>query len=339
MSSHKTFRIKMKLAKKARQNIPQWIRMRTDNKIRFNAKRRHWRRTKLKLKPLPEAETGGRHSDYPSLSDLGRSFRARRRSPSTFTDDDGNAISGSQLRRFLRKRLSGRFAQAPSSEEAIADFLAEVTPLEFDKWDQLFLADISRDQIAAAIHRLPNGRASGWDGLPCDLRGFSTPLGLERILGRGIVVTYADDIVPFIRDNAPFELVPLIFEEFCMPSGVAVNFTKSCGLWCNSWKHRTDSPLGISWTSESLTVLGCTITTRNAVASQASRLMGLLERAIARWSPFTRGLSLVGRARAANSLVLGSILHHLHCYLPTEITIGLLQARLVLLREDRAMLE
>ncbi|UYV67189.1 hypothetical protein LAZ67_4004292 [Cordylochernes scorpioides] len=44
-------RIKMKLAKKARQNrpIPQWIRMRTDNKIRFNAKRRHWRRTKLKL--------------------------------------------------------------------------------------------------------------------------------------------------------------------------------------------------------------------------------------------------------------------------------------------------
>jgi ribosomal protein L39E len=82
--SHKTFRIKKKLAKKQRQNrpIPYWIRMRTDNTIRFvgllmasvvtrvwlqsfaascvkaahmflvsraryNAKRRHWRRTKL----------------------------------------------------------------------------------------------------------------------------------------------------------------------------------------------------------------------------------------------------------------------------------------------------
>ncbi|UYV79137.1 hypothetical protein LAZ67_17001217, partial [Cordylochernes scorpioides] len=455
-------------------------------------------------------------SDYSSLSDLGRSLRARRRSPSTFTDDDGNAISGGQLRRFLLERLSSRFAQAPSSEEAIADFLAEVTPLEFDEWDQLFLADISRDQIAAAIHRLPNGRASGWDGLPCEfvkafedffaevlwqvfeasrLRGalppFSrrskgillpkvhggpglqafrsislpttdyrvlrgvlmarlrrhlpdlvpqcqtyavpgrssswnitrvsaeaagasrhdTPLAvisldlksafdtlsrsylftlvdklglpstflgwiavlygeadasirvgdvytkafpllngvrqgcrlsaalfsigfgpllcrLERTLGRGNVVAYADDIVLFIRDDAQFELVPLIFEEFRMSSGVAVNFTKSCGLWCGSWKHRTDSPLGISWTSESLTVLGCTITTRNTVASQASHLMGLLERAIARWSPFTRGLSLVGRARAANSLVLGSILHHLHGYLPPETTIGRLQARL-----------
>ncbi|UYV65315.1 hypothetical protein LAZ67_3003928, partial [Cordylochernes scorpioides] len=471
-------------------------------------------RASLFLRRRLEDDTA--RSDYPSLSDLGRSLRARRRSPSTFTDDDGNAISGGQLRRFLLERLSSRFAQAPSSEEAIADFLAEVTPLEFDEWDQLFLADISRDQIAAVIHRLPNGRASGWDGLPCEfvkafedffaevlwqvfeasrIRGalppssrrskvfllpkvhggpglqafrpislpttdyrvlsgvlmarlrrhlpdlvpqcqtyavpgrssswniarvsdeaagasrYDTPLAvisldlksafdtlsrsylfalleklglpstflgwiavlygeadasirvgdvytkafpllngvrqgcrlsaslfsigvgpllrrLERTLGRGNVVAYADDIVLFIRDDAQFELVPLIFEEFRMSSGVAVNFKKSCGLWCGSWKHRTDSPLGISWTSESLTVLGCTITTRNTVASQASHLMGLLERAIARWSPFTRGLSLVGRARVANSLVLGSILHHLHGYLPPETTIGRLQARL-----------
>ncbi|KAK3930437.1 60S ribosomal protein L39 [Frankliniella fusca] len=50
-SGHKTFKIKQKLAKKLKQNrpIPQWIRMRTGNTIRYNAKRRHWRRTKLKL--------------------------------------------------------------------------------------------------------------------------------------------------------------------------------------------------------------------------------------------------------------------------------------------------
>ena len=70
MSALKTFRIKRKLAKKQKQNrpIPQWIRcvemkdniylfltlvtysrMRTGNTIRYNAKRRHWRRTKLGL--------------------------------------------------------------------------------------------------------------------------------------------------------------------------------------------------------------------------------------------------------------------------------------------------
>ncbi|PAA53021.1 hypothetical protein BOX15_Mlig003250g3, partial [Macrostomum lignano] len=49
--SHKTFRMKMKLARKQKVNrpVPQWVRMRTGNTVRYNAKRRHWRRTKLRL--------------------------------------------------------------------------------------------------------------------------------------------------------------------------------------------------------------------------------------------------------------------------------------------------
>nr|XP_048284831.1 60S ribosomal protein L39-like [Myodes glareolus] len=51
MSSHKTFRIKRFLATKQKQNLPisQWIWMKTGNKIRYNSKRKHWRRTKLDL--------------------------------------------------------------------------------------------------------------------------------------------------------------------------------------------------------------------------------------------------------------------------------------------------
>ncbi|TDZ37164.1 60S ribosomal protein L39 [Colletotrichum spinosum] len=47
--SHKSFRTKQKLAKAQKQNrpIPQWIRLRTGNTIRYNAKRRHWRKTRL----------------------------------------------------------------------------------------------------------------------------------------------------------------------------------------------------------------------------------------------------------------------------------------------------
>ena len=47
--SQKTFRTKRTLAVKLKQNkpIPHWIRLRTDSTIRYNAKRRHWRRTKL----------------------------------------------------------------------------------------------------------------------------------------------------------------------------------------------------------------------------------------------------------------------------------------------------
>ncbi|OEU21011.1 ribosomal protein L39e [Fragilariopsis cylindrus CCMP1102] len=51
MPSQKTFRTKRTLAKKQRQNrpLPHWVRLRTDNTIKWNAKRRHWRRTKLGL--------------------------------------------------------------------------------------------------------------------------------------------------------------------------------------------------------------------------------------------------------------------------------------------------
>ncbi|XP_045305983.1 60S ribosomal protein L39-like [Leopardus geoffroyi] len=47
MSSHKTFRIKVLLAKRRKQNhpIPQQIQMKTDNKIRYNSKRSHWTRS------------------------------------------------------------------------------------------------------------------------------------------------------------------------------------------------------------------------------------------------------------------------------------------------------
>jgi len=49
--ANKTLRTKKTLAKRLKQNrpIPQWIRMRTGNRIRYNAKRRHWRRTKIGL--------------------------------------------------------------------------------------------------------------------------------------------------------------------------------------------------------------------------------------------------------------------------------------------------
>ncbi|ODV61175.1 60S ribosomal protein eL39 [Ascoidea rubescens DSM 1968] len=51
MPSHKSFKIKQKLGKAQKQNrqIPQWFRMKTNNTIRYNSKRRSWRRTKLGL--------------------------------------------------------------------------------------------------------------------------------------------------------------------------------------------------------------------------------------------------------------------------------------------------
>ncbi|UYV67836.1 hypothetical protein LAZ67_5002189 [Cordylochernes scorpioides] len=153
-------------------------------------------------------------------------------------------------------------------------------------------------------------------------------LRLEQLLGRDNVLAYADDIVLLIREDGQLEVVRKIFEDFRRASGIRVNFGKSQGLWCGRWRNRTDSPSAISWNREKINILGTLVTPGLGTSAQDQHLQELLERAIARWSPFVRGLSLAGRAKAANSLVLSAIYYHLQAYLPSETTIGRLQARL-----------
>ncbi len=51
MGANKSYKLKKRLGKKIKQNrqMPNWIRMKTDNNVKYNFKRRHWRRTKLGL--------------------------------------------------------------------------------------------------------------------------------------------------------------------------------------------------------------------------------------------------------------------------------------------------
>ncbi|UYV74681.1 hypothetical protein LAZ67_12000522 [Cordylochernes scorpioides] len=151
---------------------------------------------------------------------------------------------------------------------------------------------------------------------------------LELTLGVGNVIAYADDIVLLFHRDGDFERVATVFEEYKQASGVGVNLRKSAGLWCGAWRNRGDSPLGASWSTTSIRVLGLDIAPRSTVAHREQHLLALLETACRKWTPFTRGLSLVGRARAANTLVGSVIQHHLHGYLPSPPTIAKLQARL-----------
>ncbi|UYV61333.1 hypothetical protein LAZ67_1004446 [Cordylochernes scorpioides] len=151
---------------------------------------------------------------------------------------------------------------------------------------------------------------------------------LELTLGVGNVIAYADDIVLLFHRDGDFERVATVFEDYRQASGIGVNLRKSAGLWCGAWRNRGDSPLGASWSTTSIRVLGLDIAPRSTVIHREQHLLALLETACRKWTPFTRGLSLVGRARAANTLVGSVIQHHLHGYLPSPPTIAKLQARL-----------
>jgi len=51
MSRHKPYARKLRLMKalKSNRRVPAWVMMRTDRKFVRHPKRRHWRRTKLKV--------------------------------------------------------------------------------------------------------------------------------------------------------------------------------------------------------------------------------------------------------------------------------------------------
>ncbi|UYV68152.1 TIGD1 [Cordylochernes scorpioides] len=169
-------------------------------------------------------------------------------------------------------------------------------------------------------------------GLRCERGALQHRAGpllrrLESILGVGNVIAYADDIVLLVHRDEQFARVAAVFEDFHRASGITVNYGKSAGLWCGAMRERGDSPLGASWSSSSVKVLGIRIASRSSVAQREQHLLALLESACRKWTPFMRGLSLVKRARAANSLALSTIQHHLHAYLPEAATISRLQAR------------
>nr|P0DJ61.1 RecName: Full=Large ribosomal subunit protein eL39; AltName: Full=60S ribosomal protein L39 [Tetrahymena thermophila SB210]4V8P_AB Chain AB, RPL39 [Tetrahymena thermophila]4V8P_DB Chain DB, RPL39 [Tetrahymena thermophila]4V8P_FB Chain FB, RPL39 [Tetrahymena thermophila]4V8P_HB Chain HB, RPL39 [Tetrahymena thermophila] len=51
MGANKTLNMKKRFGRKIKQNrpLPNWYRYKSDTNIRYNSKRRNWRRTKLKI--------------------------------------------------------------------------------------------------------------------------------------------------------------------------------------------------------------------------------------------------------------------------------------------------
>ena len=71
-----------------------------------------------------------------------------------------------------------------------------------------------------------------------------------NVLGHTYITSaYADDLCIICTINESFEIVE-------SSSSAKINFSKSVGLWCGSWKDKKDSPLGVKWTNKGIKYLG-----------------------------------------------------------------------------------
>ena len=78
-----------------------------------------------------------------------------------------------------------------------------------------------------------------------------------NVLGHSFITSaYADDLCIICTKDEGFEIVNETLELYTSASSAKVNFVKSIGLWCGSWRERKDSPLGLKWTNKGIKYLG-----------------------------------------------------------------------------------
>ena len=128
-----------------------------------------------------------------------------------------------------------------------------------------------------------------------EIQGFPLPSG-EHLK----ILQYADDTTCFATNDSSLLSLIQLFDRYATATGAKLNLDKSEGLLFGPWKHRTDLPVQLKWTMESLTILGCRI--GNSTSPDWDKLLKKFKNKLTSWS--SRSLSLQGRTLLANSMGL-----------------------------------
>ena len=107
-------------------------------------------------------------------------------------------------------------------------------------------------------------------------------VGGERIVS----AHYADDATIVITQNRCFKEVIKEISDYELASGAKVNYGKTKGLWLGGWKQRTDSPLGITWTSGNVKTLGLHFGNDNPTLHTFNEIIPKVKKSMNYWKQF-----------------------------------------------------
>lgn len=134
-----------------------------------------------------------------------------------------------------------------------------------------------------------------------DIQGLTLPGVAEPC----VTSQYADDTTILVCTDESILQVFKIYEKFERASGAKLNPTKSKGLWAGSWRDRTDPPVPMKWSSESLHSLGVYMGNRNLDEDNWRPRIDSFDNVLASWRQ--RSLSLQGKALVSNALALSGL--------------------------------
>ena len=86
-----------------------------------------------------------------------------------------------------------------------------------------------------------------------DLGGIKIP---NSTVSLPVVSLYADDTSAIVTSDPGIKAVFDTYSRFERASGSKLNLSKCKGLWLGSWRGRSDLPVDIDWSSDTIKVLG-----------------------------------------------------------------------------------
>ena len=85
--------------------------------------------------------------------------------------------------------------------------------------------------------------------LATHIRAHPSIKGLQHPASQPTISQYAEDTTLLLADDESINQVLKIFEVYENASGAKLNMQKYKGLWCGSYRHRTDTPTDFDWTN------------------------------------------------------------------------------------------
>ena len=116
-------------------------------------------------------------------------------------------------------------------------------------------------------------------------------VGGEKIVS----MHYADDTTITITQNRCFKEVIKDIRLYEQATGAKANISKTKGLWCGSWRHRQDLPLGIKWTNKNIFHLGIFVGNDEPAKKTFEMLIPKIKNSLNFWKPLK--LSALSKAR------------------------------------------
>lgn len=143
--------------------------------------------------------------------------------------------------------------------------------------------------------------------------GFLVPNSNKKINSSA----FADDIHFLITENQDFDKIIEAFHIYSQESGAQLNSQKSKGLFCGSWKTRSDKPLQCHWNHEGLKILGVFLgNTSQYEQENWTTLTTKIKGTLNNWSQYLKLTSYLGRKIVCNQLAGSQLIHTLNVLQP-----------------------